>query len=334
MDNQNPLDGQSAAPLGAENTPPVQPMMDGQAAPAPSTTPVNPAAPAPSTTPVNPATPLVANKPKNKGLIIGVICAVVAVILIVCGIVFIPMLLAVDYEDSYEKSYAAYDAMGKLSYDDCGTLDIYISSSSKSKSAYKTIADACAEDIETFDKAFNDFANSSAAKRDDDVKEHFNKAKEKYDGIKESLKTYPAYATDVHTFILDVKNFTDDLSKNSSFDVSDSEINNATSALTDSEFDSLKKIGETLNKEIKAYITAARKYNEASEAYSANYSTEAYNAYKVARDAYYDAEEKFEDSLSNIEDDIEKDFGDDFDDTLDTIYEELKQVDDICLQKS
>ncbi len=330
MQGDNPNPAQPVTPA-AEPTQPTMPVAE----------PIQPAQPETSAptvvaTPVDNsgATPLVQGGKSNKGLIIGIICGVIAVVLIVCCVIFIPMIFAIDYKDAYDKIESAHDEMSKINSGDCYSMASGVSYTSKSEDDYKDMAKSCNEQIKKFEEAFDEFGKTAAANKDDEVKEKFAKAKENYDAAKDALADLPDFTSAIHAFYLRANKLTSgkyrvkDLAK-----ISDSDIDKVAQPLIDSRFDELKKFGEEFKKQAKIYYKSVRELAKAEEDY--NNDKIEYKEYSKAYTAYNDARKKYMEYSGDIDEDklMERYSDEKFDDKLEAAYDALDDIDDYLFKK-
>lgn len=159
--------------------------------PSPTTAPATPAAhvahtmnPTPATTPTSSA-----ETPKKQGglpvgLIIGL--AIGGVILfggIVTAVVLLLFGGKVDYEATYKSFDALETSMDSIDYGDCYKVHNRIDSSYTSSSEYGEYITGCVAEFTALESATNEFAKTSGAKHDEDIKNAFESFKSALESI-------------------------------------------------------------------------------------------------------------------------------------------------------
>ncbi|MDR3298059.1 MAG: hypothetical protein LBT19_01665 [Candidatus Nomurabacteria bacterium] len=270
-ENQSNSGNMSPEPDYSQNYNPAnQPPIVNQMPPQPQQTVSGYGTPQPNQYQPQPVVPKKPMDPKTKKLII-IICSVGGGLLILglVALIILPIILRVDYEKTYDLGSITndirYDMQGS---DSCGGVISYVSSSYQSKSSYEKYVSKCKSSMEEFKKSIEDLSGSSGVQRDADIKKEWDAFKTSYDSA------FPAYGqlvdiySDWHAF---VAGWYETTSGSDWWDtMNETKVKNLTSSLTESNNSALKKYGD-------GYVSIRWK------------QISAYQAYKKAYNAYYDA---------------------------------------------
>ena len=286
--------------------------------------------------PVTPAAPVVAPvvpagkplSPKAKKLIITFsIIGVVVVALVVCAIIFLPMIFGVDWKEANNAAEDFYKANNSLS-SDCSSMISYSSSSYVSDTDYEKYASKCSDAIDAYKKSAEAIGKTSAARNDSNVKEKWEAFKKVYEKVSPALDKIVPYMKDVHGFYKSVSDMDED-------EMSESDVDDMVKPLLNSDNQAVKEFGEKFQSALKKYISAYKEYEAKRQAYydaSGADSSSAYSAYRTAYDAYSDAYDELYDLKSDASDTlsmenvlgVSEDELNDLDDKAEALYKEIK----------
>lgn len=289
-------------------------------------TPITPATPvqspstaqAPITTPSSSQT-----SPKKGGLPVGLIIglAIGGVILFGAAVAAVIFLFfgggKVDYEATYEAFDSLESSMDDLDYGDCYSVHSKIDSSYTSSSEYSDYITGCVEEFVALESATNEFAKTSGAKHDDNIKTAFDSFKSTLDSIytkKSDLESQLSLYNTYHEFYLTIDN------ADSNVDSLREAITSAATLFEDTKNSALVEFAKGFHEKGLAYVRAIDDYrNGSGVSYSDVYdkmeeftdyiednapevdevtgldftkmndlSSAYYDLYSAVRDAYYD----------------------------------------------
>ncbi|MFV0485081.1 MAG: hypothetical protein ACK5MU_02520 [Candidatus Saccharimonadales bacterium] len=269
------------------------------------------------TQPVVPKKPM---DPKTKKLII-IICSVGGGLLLLglAALIILPIILKVDYEKTYDladdTNDIRYDIQG---YDSCGGVISYVNSSYQSTSSYEKYVSECKSDLAAFKEGVSSLAGDNGVNRDSDIKAKWDEFKTSYDRAFAPYEQLVDIYSDWHTF---VAGWYDATSGSDWWEtMNESKVKSLTSTLTNSSNEGLKKYGEgfvTVRwKQVKAYQTYKSAYNAYYDAsYSAPNKSTLRDAMNAASEAYNGANQDYKDYITDEPDikDTEKLVGIDID---------------------
>lgn len=240
------------------------------------TTPVTPA-PAPAPTSATP-TPTVNQAPtstpssssaspkKKGGLPVGLIIGLAIGGVVLFGAIVTTIILLffggkVDYEATYNSFDALEASMDDIDYGDCYKAHSRIDSSYTSSSEYNEYITGCVAEFTALESATNEFAKTSGAKNDEDIKKAFESFKTIFDSIytkksdfESQLSIYNAY----HEFYLTIDN------ADSNVKSLRSAITSAASLFEDTKNPSLTEFAQGFREKGLAYIRAIEDYRNGS----------------------------------------------------------------------
>lgn len=237
--------------------------------PSPTTAPATPAAhvahtmnPTPATTPTSSA-----ETPKKQGglpvgLIIGL--AIGGVILfggIVTAVVLLLFGGKVDYEATYKSFDALETSMDSIDYGDCYKVHNRIDSSYTSSSEYGEYITGCVAEFTALESATNEFAKTSGAKHDEDIKNAFESFKSALESIytkKSDLESQLSIYNTYHEFYLTVDGASTDVKE------LESAIISAASLFEDTKNSTLTEFAKGFRERGLAYVRAIDDYRNGS----------------------------------------------------------------------
>lgn len=245
-----------------------------------NTTPETPILAAPRT-PLNPKT--------KKKLLLAVIIGVVAVLAIAATIIVLLVLSHVDYKTAYTTADELNDEFTTLqSNSACSNVTRYANSTYASAKDYEKYVEKCRESGTDLAELVTKLSETSAIQKDSDLKEKFDKFKSAFDqtylvaDTSEALEVYSAW----HNFVIAAYKL------GSYSSTTDAEIKSAAAYLTDSNNSTLQSYGKEWLKLREAATAAYKAY------YDASYSQ---SNYSELRQAYYDADEAYDDFIEDID---------------------------------
>lgn len=263
--------------------------MDGAA---PAATPT----PTPAPTPAAPVVaPVVAAKPMSpktkKMIIIFSIVGVAVAAIVVCLIIFLPMLFGVDWKETKEAAEDFYKANNSIS-SECSDAMSYVSSTYTSKSDYDKYVSKCSDAMNGYIEAADKIGETSGVKRNDAIKKKYEAFKKDYDEAKPIISGIGELLSAEHEVVLGADEISD-MDDVSSLD--DSSIEDLVKPLRNVSSDGVKDIANTMADKVEEYLKIVVKYQKAYKKwYDTSYSDPNYNTvrdeYYAARDAYYDAD--------------------------------------------
>lgn len=245
--------------------------------------------------------------PKTKKMII-IICSAVGGLLIlgIAALIILPIILKVDYEQTYDLAESANDIRYDIqNSDSCGGVTSYVNSSYQTESTYEKYVSECKGDLAAFKESIEKLAGSSGVQRDDDIKKEWEEFKTSYDAAMPAYEKLIDVYSDWHTFVAGWSEATDDSDWWDS--MSESKVQSLTSALTSSDIAAFKKYGEGFASARWKQISARQAYQTAYEAYyDASYSSPNKTALRNDMNAKYEvyrgAERDFQDYVKNVPD--------------------------------
>lgn len=243
-------------------------------------------------------TPITAKPKKNKGILIGII---VAAALVLVGVITAIVLATtkIDYEKIYTASETVNDAGSKFS--DAMNDLIYDSLSTDSK--IDKAADNARTALKTYTESVEELSKTNPDK-DSTLKPLWDKFKAEND------KLFPSEAERVINMLAAAKKFSNAAEEfDTSGDMTDKDIDNMVSALTNSGDETLAKFADDFSKIMKEMIAIAKEYEKTGE-------YDLYYDIIDKQDELYDLMETFqedlEDSYSVVLDSSFDDYWDDF----------------------
>lgn len=262
-------------------------------------------------TPAQPANgqdqPIVPKKPmdpKTKKMII-IICSIGGGLLLlgIAAIIILPIILKVDYEKTHDLAETANDVRYEIQgYDSCGGVISYVNSSYQTTNSYDKYVSECKSDLAVFKESISSLSKDNGINRDDEIKEKWDDFKTSYDKAFAPYEQLIDIYSDWHTF---VASWYDASSGNDWLDtMSESKVKSLTSSLTNSNNNELKKYGEGYAsarwKQIKAYQDYKKAYNAYYDAsYSSPDKTSLRNAMNAASEAYDGANKSYRDFIAD-----------------------------------
>lgn len=283
-DNQNSQNqSNTVAPGPAPVESPVPAPVD-QAAPSEQPAPAQSSAPEPAKAPTNPKT--------KKIIILVSIIAGSIVILAVLAIILLPIILRVDYSESYNTAKELNEKINKLAYSsDCSSVTSYYDSGYTSNKTFNAYAENCLAVTEGLADLVEKLGTTDGVRRNSDIQNVYNGFKAAFDklaidssSLASKLDTYKTW----HAFVVADYDL-DELSNDSSY-------NTAGNILVESSNETLKEYGTKWLEYALAYARAYRAY------YNASYGDKDYSE---KRDLMKNKREEFENFVSSNEPDIE-----------------------------
>lgn len=218
--------------------------------------------PTPATTPTSSAETLKKKSGLPVGLIIGL--AIGGVILfggIVTAIVLLLFGGKVDYEATYKSFDALETSMDSIDYGDCYKVHNRIDSSYTSSSEYGEYITGCVEEFTALESATNEFAKTSGAKHDEDIKNAFDSFKTTLESIytkKSDLESQLSIYNTYHEFYLTVDGASTDVKE------LESAIISAASLFEDTKNSTLTEFAKGFHERGLAYVRAIDDYRNGS----------------------------------------------------------------------
>jgi hypothetical protein len=214
--------------------------------------------------PQQPVVPKQPMNPATKKKIILFSCIGGAVLVLgILALIFIPMILKVNYETAYEKARAANEAARNMnSYDSCWGVRSNVNSSGVTKADFSRYVSKCLESISTFKSRIEELAREGAVSRDVDIKKEWDVFKPVFDRTMPVLEQIPGVHKSWHEYIV---NFSEFERANNQDTWNDSRIDEIFKPLIDSGNKTLSDFGKGYSDIIKRYVSELRRWRTASD---------------------------------------------------------------------